>query len=380
MLPVARPDFDESDLAAVAAAFESRWLGPGPIVDRFEAALRERIGAEHVTAVATGTAALHVGLLALGVGPGDEVVVPSFTFVATPQAVTACGATPVFADADPASGSLDLASVRRLVTPRTRAVLPVHYGGQVSPMQELEDLTAGAGLHLVEDAAHSFGSTDRGASCGSLSEVACFSFDPIKSLTCGQGGAVVARDPEVAERALALSDLGIRRSEPGGEYDVVGPGLRYRMSDLNAAIGLSQLERFDQRAARRREVWKHYADAFDTVGGLRILDHRPDEMVPFLFAVLVEGDREPFREELARCGVSTGTHYRAAHLHAAFRRPGECLPAAETLSQRVVTLPFYPSLSDEDVEHVIRSVHRAAGSIVPTAPSPNARRERPGGH
>lgn len=360
-LATAAPHFDERDAAAVADVLQSGWLGAGPVVERFEDAISSRVGGRPVVAVATGTAALHLALLTCGIGPGDEVVVPAMTFVASPQAVVACGATPVFADIDLRTGHLTPETVEAVCTPRTAAVMPVHYGGQVTDMGPLRELARRLGIRVVEDAAHSFGSMEGDGPCGSRGDVACFSFDPIKPLTCGQGGAVVVEDHDHAARVLRTSDLGIVRSVPGGPYRVDGFGLRYRMSDLNAAIGLSQLERFEANVRRRREIWRRYRAAFAGHERLRALDHDPERMVPFLFALMVDGDRDRVRTRLRSQGVHAGSHYQAAHLHEVFAGSGPSLPAAEAFSQRVLTLPLHTRLDDDDVERVVTATLDAVG-------------------
>lgn len=243
-IPIARPAVGAEELAAVGRVFESDWLGAGPVADRFALRVSEKVGAAHVVAVNSGTAALHAAMTALGLGDGDEVIVPSMTFVSTVQAIVAVGATPVFCEVLPETLNIDVADVAGRITPRTRAVLPVHYGGEPCDLSALLALTAKQGLSVVEDAAHAFGSSYQGNPIGSHSDIACFSFDPIKNITCGLGGAVATNDKMLADRIRLVTNVGIDPSSI--DRTIIGPqpyaiaaaGLRYRMSDVNAAIGL----------------------------------------------------------------------------------------------------------------------------------------------
>ncbi|MGE5294215.1 MAG: DegT/DnrJ/EryC1/StrS family aminotransferase, partial [Solirubrobacterales bacterium] len=203
IIPVQRPCLGPEELQAVERVFSSGWLGHGEVTLAFEQKLRMFLGARHAVAVSNGTAALHLALDALDLKPQDEVLVPTLTFVATPQAVLMAGATPVFCDVDPATFNLDVRDAASRVTPRTKAILPVHYGGTACDMDAVHQLAARAHLHVVEDAAHAFGSTYNGRKIGTLSELTCFSFDPIKNITCGEGGAVVTHDPVLAEKVAA---------------------------------------------------------------------------------------------------------------------------------------------------------------------------------
>jgi len=353
-LPVHRPEVGTAESARVSEVLEHGWFGRGPVTEEFEAVVAELVGAAHLVAVVTGTAAVQLALEAVGVGPGDEVVLPSLTFAATYQAVRAVGATPRFAEVDPAHCCLDPEDVRARLSGRTRAVLTVHYGGWAGARGAIAELADEHGLVLVEDAAHAVGSVGPdGRPVGATGNPVCFSFDPVKSLTCGQGGAVAVGDPDLAARLRALANLGF---EAGVRHRVAGPGWRYQMGDLNAAIGLAQAEDFARRAARRRELWRRYAAGLVEVDGVGVLAHDPDRMVPFLFAVRVAADRrDGLRRALHEQGIDTAVHYEPGH-----RQPwgGEAveLPATERVAAELLTLPFFVGLTDDDVDRVVGAV------------------------
>lgn len=361
-LPLARPEFGTDDLAAVGEVMASGWLGRGPVADRFEEELARLLGARHVVATSTGTAAIQLALEAVGVRPGDEVVVPSLTFAATYQSVVACGARPVFVDVDPETWCCSPDDVEARMGPATRAVLTVHLCGFPGHRDELADVAAERGVAFVEDAAHAVGSglppANGGARpVGSTGNAVAFSFDPIKSLSCGQGGAVAVGDERTAAEVRRRSDLGL--APEGGERHVVGSGHRFAMSDMNAAIGLSQLARFDRTAARRRELLVRYRSALGGMPGVVLPAHDPSLMVPFTLMVRVPAaSRAAVRAALAAEGIETGFHYHPGHLQPAFAGSAP-LPVTERLAQELVTLPFFPSMRDDEVDRVADALYRA---------------------
>lgn len=361
-LPVARPQLGADELAAVERVFASGWLGRGPASEQFERQLAERLQVPHVVVVSTGTAALQLAVEALGIGAGDEVIVPSLTYCATYQAVAATGATPVFAEIDDDTLCLDAGDVAARISPRTRAILTVHFAGFAGGRPALAKVAAAHGIDLIEDAAHAFGSTldpiDGGGPVGSTGNPVCFSFDPIKSLTCGQGGAVVTADDALADRVRAASNLGLSPTEDGGSH-VVGPGHRFAMSDLNAAIGLAQLGRFDELANRRREIVTRYVADLGSVPGVRLASHPPERMVPFMFPIRVPAERRAtIRAELAADGIATGMHYAPGHRQPYYRSGGP-LPVTERACAELVTLPLTPSMTEDQVGRVVAGVDRA---------------------
>jgi perosamine synthetase len=364
-IPTNRPSFGEQEPAALNAVLDSCWLGTGALTQQFEAAVSEFLGATHVVAVNSGTAALHIALEALGIGEGDEVIVPSFTFVSTIQAILAAGARPVFCEVNLADAQFDTEDASRRITPQTKAFLPVHYGGACTDMDRLLDLADRHGIPIVEDAAHAFGSSWKGCSIGTLGDIGCFSFDPIKNITCGTGGAAVTNSNEIAARLRLLSNVGMEEdswtrlvARKLGTLTVGGRGYRYRMVDLNAAIGLSQLPKANQFRERKKRIVSRYDSAFSALPGIRLLDQRgKDDVFPFNYAIRVLGGRQTALADFLRTkGIGTTVHFMPNHLHLTFAEYASPLPATEQLFREILTLPLYSDLADKDVDYVIDQV------------------------
>lgn len=363
MIPVQRPCVGEEELLGVRQVFESRWLGLGADTAAFEARLRDFLGVKHALAVSSGTAALHLAVEALGLGPGDEVIVPSLTFIASAQAIVVAGATPVFCDVRRDTLNMDPDDVERRITSRTRALMPVHYGGYVCDMAAIGDLARRHRLRVIEDAAHAFGSLYDGRPVGALGDIACFSFDPIKNITCGEGGVVATGDDDVARRVGVGRLLGIEndtwsrmKHQRNWFYHVTAPGYRYHMPNINAAIGLKQLARLEEFKARKRAIVCAYDEAFRSMGGLRLLEHDQDGAFPFSYVVRVLGGRrDQLMAHLRAREIGSGVHYVPNHLQPLFACT-ETLPVTEQLFEEIVTLPLYVELSDAEVAMVIEGV------------------------
>ena len=343
---------------------ESRWLGTGPLAKEFEETLRVYLGVKHLMTVNTGTAALHLALDALGLQPGDEVVVPSLTFVSSPQAILAVGARPVFCEVLPGTLNFDVADVARRITPRTRAIMPVHYGGRIGEMDALMQLAQKHNLAVVEDAAHAFGSTWRSRLAGTLGDAGCFSFDPIKNITCGGGGAIATNSDALAAYIRPRRNVGIDvtswdRLENARPwlYNVVSPGFRYQMSDLNAAIGLAQFEQLDAFRLRKRAIVARYDAGLAATPGLTPIRHAIDGVFPFNYVVRVLGGRrDDLMLHLRQKGIGTTVQFHPCHLHAVFGAGLQRLPVTEQLGREIVTLPLYFEMFDSEVDEVIAAV------------------------
>ncbi|MEW6676503.1 MAG: DegT/DnrJ/EryC1/StrS family aminotransferase [Pseudomonadota bacterium] len=351
MLQTSAPHVGPQEMEAMARAMASGYFGMGPETRAFEAELAAYLGGGlKVCAVATGSAALHLALAALDIGPEDEVLVPALTFVASFQAVAVCGARAVACDVLPHSGLIDLEDAGRRLTPRTRAIMPVHYAGYAGDLAAVYDFARTHGLRVVEDAAHAWGSRYQGRLIGSQGDIVCFSFDPIKNITAGQGGAVVTGDEAVARRVGAQRDLGMERPAGGPEdYTVVLPGWRYGLSDLMAAVGRAQLARFDaELKPRRQSLAALYRRRLQGIPGLALLDSQAD-VVPHIQPVLVSPDlRDRVAGDLAAAGVQTRVHYRPGHGFPLFD-DGDSRPVAESLYRQLLSLPLHPGLDDADV-------------------------------
>jgi len=355
----------DDEIEALRPVFEYGYFGLGTQVIEFEQALQRYLDVPDVVAVSTGTAALHIALDALGIGPGDEVITPSLTFAACFQAIGLTGATPVPCDVDPETLLADLADMERRITPRTRALMPVHYAGNAGDVDAVLALAERRGLRVVEDAAHAFGSTSRGRKVGSFGDVATFSFDSIKNITCGEGGAVVCRDADLADVIRAKRMLGTNRTPITGEdpqdtrwrYEVTTRGFRYHMGNINAAFGLVQLAKADTFIARRREICRRYDLAFGAMPGLRPLRIDYDETAPHIYVLRVgAGRRDALMRALRDAGVETSINYVPNHLQPYFRSDGSTLRETERAFGEMLTLPLHCGLSDDDVGTVIESV------------------------
>jgi perosamine synthetase len=359
-----RPALGQEEIDAVASVLESGWLGMGGIARTFEEELSRRLGSSHVLGCHTGTAALHLALAALDIGPGDEVVVPSMTHVASVQAILAVGARPVFCEVSPATLTIDVDDALARVTSRTRAIMPVHYGGAVCDMESLVPQAHASGLVVVEDVAQAFGSTCEGKSAGTFGDAGCFSFDPVKNVTCGEGGAVVTEDDDLAARIVSLRVLGIDRdswtrynSEKPWSYSVTGPGFRYSLSDINAAIGLVQLEKLETFRARKVAIVRRYLEALADIPEVAPIERDLGEVFPFLHTVRVlDGRRDALVSHLFDAGIHAWVRPLPNHVQPAFRARTTSLPVSEELAREVMTLPLHVGLSDGDVERVIAAV------------------------
>jgi len=363
-IPSHRPCLGPAELEQVRRVLDTRWLGTGALTREFEDTLRAYLGVKHVLSVNSGTAALHMALDAVGLEPGDEVVLPSLTFVSSAQAVLAVGARPVFCEVLPGTLTIDVADAARHVTPRTRALIPVHYGGRVCDMDAVRRLADQRHLAVVEDAAHAFGSTWNGRFAGTLGDAGCFSFDPIKNITCGGGGAVATNNDALAARIRPRRNVGIDvsswdriESSRPWLYDVVSAGFRYQMSDLNAGIGLAQFEKLDAFRRRKCDIVARYDSALAATPGLVPIRHAIDGVFPFNYVVrVVGGQRDALMLRLREKGIGATVQFHPCHLHAVFRAGRQELPVTEQLGREIVTLPLYVEMSDADVEEVVSVV------------------------
>jgi len=364
MIPVSKPSMGNEELEAVGKVFQTGWLGLGSTVFDFENILKDYLGVKNVIAVNTGTSAIHIALDAFGISAGDEVIVPSMTFAATIQAILATGAVPVFCEINSDTLNVDVADIEKRITAKTKAIIPVHYCGQACDMDELLAIARPKGIKIIEDAAHAFGSSYKGKKIGSLGDAACFSFDPIKTITCGEGGAVTLNDDEIAEKIRRKRILGIDkdtwhryRNERTWFYQVTDIGYRYHMSNINAAIGIEQFKKIDKFIERKREITMRYDKEFRTLPGIKVLSNNYAETAQFCYILRVENGRDELMNFLKTKGVGSGVHYIPNHIQPVFKKfSPDALPITDKMAEQIITLPLYYDMTDSDVELVLNSV------------------------
>jgi dTDP-4-amino-4,6-dideoxygalactose transaminase len=375
-LPFSPPAMSDAERAEVMDTLHSEWVTTGPKTRRFEAELGTYLGAPGLVALNSCTAALHTGLSVLGVGPGDEVIVPALTFCATANVVEHVGARPVVVDVDPVTLTLDPARVAEAITDRTRVILPVHYAGHPADLNPLFALAEARGIAVLEDAAHALPTRYRGGLVGSRSSLAAFSFYATKNLSTVEGGALTG-DPVLVEKARILGHHGMdrdawKRFDRSGSwrYEVVLPGFKYNMTDVQAGIGLRQLLRLDGFQVRRRELVAAYQAGLGDLEALELPVERPwAESSWHLYVIRLHPrglriDRDAFIDALKVRNIGTSVHYLPVHMHPYYRdkyhyRPEDCPVAADAFS-RMLTLPLHPGLGDQDVRDVLDAVRDVA--------------------
>ncbi|MBL0938536.1 MAG: UDP-4-amino-4,6-dideoxy-N-acetyl-beta-L-altrosamine transaminase [Gemmatimonadaceae bacterium] len=368
IVPYGRQEIDDADVEAVVSVLRGAWLTTGPVVSQFESAFAEFSGASHAVAVSNGTAALHLAMLAENIGPGDEVIVPALTFAATANCVRYVGATVVFADVDAATLTVDVAHVASLITSRTRAIVGVDYAGLPADLTALRALADKHGLYFVEDGCHAPGAMCDGRAVGTVADATTFSFHPVKHVTTAEGGMITVSDADRAARLKTLRNHGIttdvRTREEAGvwAYDMVALGFNYRLSDLQCALGLSQLRKLPGWLEHRRALAGRYAEAFSGDARLQLQVVPPGRTHSWhLYAVRVNTEqpavaREAMYTALRAAGVRANVHYRPVYQHSYYRALGYTdglCPVAERAYDGLLSLPLWHGLDDDTQDRVI---------------------------
>lgn len=354
-IPVYQPQLDGNVSTYVNECLSSGWISSrGEFISRFEEAFAQYVGAEAATTVSNGTVAIHLALEALGIGPGDEVIVPSFTYIASVNTIIQSGATPVFVDSLAATLQVDPTSIEAAITPRTKAVMAVHLYGHPCDMDAIVDICQRRKLYLIEDCAEAFGTRWKGQHVGTFGDAATFSFFGNKTITTGEGGMVLARDPAMMERCRRLKSQGV---SPTREYWHDMLGFNYRMTNIQAAIGLAQLERADEFLAVKTRLAETYAERF---ARLPVRTHVPVGEIThsyWMCSVLVDdsGIRDDLRAHLGRANIETRPFFAMAH-HMPHCRTDQVLPVGEDLSARGLNLPSHPSLTSEQIDRICEAV------------------------
>jgi perosamine synthetase len=371
-LPYGRQSIDERDIESVVEVMRSDWLTTGPKVREFERAFARAVGAAEAVAVSNGTAALHAAMHALDIGPGDEVIVPALTFAASANCVVYQGATPVFADIDPHTLLIDCHDAKTKITPRTRAIIAVDYAGQPCDYDALGEIALGHDLALVADACHALGASYKGRAAGTLADLNVFSLHPVKIMTTAEGGMITTESFETAYRMRCFRNHGVtsdhcqREKQGSWLYDMVELGHNYRLSDLQCALGLSQLRNVSDWVARRRAIARRYDEACSQWLGAAPVEVRPGvESAYHLYVIRLDPDalsvdRGQVFAALRAEGIGVNVHYLPVYLHPFYRQrfgtaPGLC-PHAEAAYDAILSLPIFPAMSDQDAEDVIEAL------------------------
>ncbi len=370
-----RPAIEQPEIDEVVDSLRSGWLSTGPKVGRFESLFKEYVGCDHAKAVNSCTAGLHLSLLVSGLGPGDEVITTPMTFAATANVIEHIGARPVFVDVDPLSMNMDPDAFAAAITPRTKAVIPVHFAGRPCDMDRILASARRHGLLVIEDAAHAIEARYHGRKIGTIGDLTCFSFYVTKNLVTGEGGMVTTSRSDWAEEIECYALHGLSRgawkrySDEGFKhYQVVCPGYKYNMMDLQAAIGIHQIGRLGSYHDRRERVWQRYDEAFMDLPLVTPAEPDPDTVhARHLYTLLIDVDtlgttRDEFQKAMHSQNIGTGIHFVALHLHPYYRekygyRRGD-FPNAERISDRTLSLPLSAQLSDADVDDVVDAVTR----------------------
>ncbi len=373
-LPFSTPTIDDDEINEVVDSLRSGWITTGPKVKRFEDAFRAYVGAPFAVPLSSATAGLHLTLLALNIAPGDEIITTPMTFASTLSIPVLCGAKPVLVDIEPGTLNIDVAKVREKITPRTRAIIPVHFAGQSCDMDPLLELAREFNLTVIEDAAHAAGTEYKGKKIGSLNTISIFSFHPNKNLTTGEGGMVCTGDEALAEEVSLLKFHGMSReawkrfaASGSPNYDIMLPGFKYNMMDIQAAIGIHQLPKLDGFIDRRTEIAEQYNREFADVAELALPAYAPYPQrhawhlyTPLVRIERLAIDRDGFMAELKKLNIGSGLHYKAIHHHAWYRehlpQPAGSLPNADYASDRILSLPLFPRMTDDDARDVVEAV------------------------
>lgn len=366
---------DETDIQAVAETLRSDYLTCGPKIASLEEKLCQITGAKYCVAVSNGTAALHIAAMAAGIGPGDEVITTPITFAASANCILYCGGTPVFADINPETYNIDPDSIKRCITPKTKAVVAVDFTGQATELDKIREICREHSLILIEDAAHSIGTCYNGQPVGSIADMTTFSFHPVKTVTAGEGGAVTTNSKELYDKLVLAHAHGITRdrnqmvhpTDAAWYNEQVDLGYNYRMTDFQAALLISQLDKLEAFKQRRKAIVKKYDQAFSQIPQIQVQKEIPESdttrhlYILRLRTELLNCDRREFFDALRAENIYTQVHYLPVYWHSYYEKLGYekgLCPNAESYYLQSMSLPLYYSLTDEDVEDVIRAVKK----------------------
>jgi len=372
-LPFHKASIGEKEISEAIDSLRSGWITTGPKTRKFEEEFTRRVGAEYGVAVNSCTAAMHLALAAIGIKEGDEVIVPVMTFTATAEVVTYFKAVPVFVDCDPDTLLVDIGSLEKKITPKTKAIMPVHYAGQACDINAITEIAKKHGLKIIWDAAHSFPTEYKGKMVGSFPDITCFSFYATKPLATGEGGMAVTDNKEYADKMRILSLHGMNRNawnryskEGSWYYEIVAPGYKYNLTDIASSLGLAQLFRADELLEKRRRIAQCYLDAFggrEEISPLAIMPYGRTAWHLFVIKLnlgKISIDRDQFINELKKRNIGSSVHFIPLHLHPywkeAYGLKKNDFPAASEVYEQIISLPIFPDMSDKDIDDVTAAV------------------------
>ncbi len=371
LLRYGAPDIDDDDIIAVNEVLKSTWLTTGPKVFEFEKLFAANVGVANAIAVSSGTAAIHTALVSLELNKNDEVILPSMTFLATANCIVHCGATPVFADINPSNFLISMVDLRKKISKKTRAIIVVDFAGQPCSYDELQKLSEEFGITLVADACHSLGASYKGRCVGSLADLTAFSFHPVKHITTAEGGMLTTSNMHGAEFARRFRnhgmdlDVACRNEQQTWVYDMRAPGFNYRLSDIQCALGISQLRKLDNFVVKRREIAQHYFDAFENFDLLTPLEELPDRIHSYHLFVIqlnlqnLSVSRSHIFKALLQEGIGVNVHYKPVHQYTFYQDnyTAECDNTDEVYT-RILSLPMHPSMLLNDVTDVVQAIKK----------------------
>lgn len=368
-VPYFAPWITSKDKQNVLQSLNQRWLTNGSFLKKFESNFQKYISSSYSVGVGNGAQALHLAVRGLGIGSGDEVIVPTFTFVATANAVTSCGAKPIFADVDPNTFNISIDSIKKLITKKTKAIIPVHYGGQSCDMDKIHSISKNKNLKIIEDCAHALGSTFKNKKCGNLGDVGCFSFYPTKIITTGEGGMVTCNNPKLFKKIKILRSQAMSISSNEREklatwkYDVTDLGYNYRLDEIRSSLGFSQLFRVDQINKMRIKLASIYTNSLSKIKGIQtpfIKDNR--NHIFHLYSIKITDEfpltRDELYEKLIQKGIGTTVQYTPVHLLSYYKKKNKnpSLKNSEKLMDQVLCLPIFPKMTLKEIQYVIKNI------------------------
>ena len=371
-IPFHRPDITQNEIDSVIETMQSGWLTMGPKTIEFEEAFKQYIGSDYAISLNSATAALHLALNAVGVGIGDEVIIPTNTFIATAEAVVYSGAKPILCDVEENYHNIDINLIEQLITPRTKAIIPVHFGGNPCDMDEIKKIANHFNLKIIEDAAHALPASYKNKKIGTLSDAVCFSFYATKTLTTGEGGMVTTNNSKIAEKVRIQRLHGIngdawKRYEQDNDwyYEVIDLGYKYNTTDIQSAIGLVQLEKLEWMRDERKMIAEKYKNAF--AGKLNFINEDNNNESSWHLFVIKIGSRDELHQKLKEKGISTSVHFIPIHKHPYYKNrfsfDNEKYPVANLVFEQSLSLPIYPGLGETEVEYIIKYVLEYAEDI-----------------